>query len=40
MTIIQSRSDKRMNQFFSITEGEDAPDLGDIMEVKKGCILI
>ena len=27
-----------MDQFFSITLGEDAPDLGEIIEVKEGCL--
>ena len=27
-----------MDQFFSINLGEDAPDLGKIKEVRKGCL--
>ena len=38
MTIIQSTSDKSMDLFFSITVEEDGPNLGDIMELKKGCL--
>ena len=35
MTIIQSGRDKHVDQFFSVTLREDAPNLGDITEVKK-----
>ena len=38
MAIIQSRSDKRVDLFFSITLGEDASNLDDITKVKKGCL--